>query len=416
MPARAQFLVDMVDTNTTAEKGLWAVYQKTDHLGISGYFQPQFQVAQSKGIESFSGGDFGTFSNSRFILRRARIRFDYAHFNEKGMPQAQVVFQFDGSERGVVIRDFWGRFYENKWQLFSFTTGMFARPFGYEVNLSSGDRETPERGRMSQTLMRTERDLGAMVTLEPRKKSSPFRLLKLDLGVFNGQGLTGPEEYDSYKDFVGRLALKPYPVSRTLSVSGGLSMFEGRLAQNSRTVYREGETNGSKPFVVDSSVSNIGRMLPRRYRGADVQLLLKHGWGKTELRGEYWRGTQTGSGNTSLTPGTLGTEPYYVRRFQGAFIYFLQNIVNEKHLLVLKYDVYDPNTGVAAGEIVGAANATQGADVLYRTFGGGYTYYVNNNIKLMLWYDRVRNERTLLSGFQNDLRDDVFTCRVQFRF
>ncbi len=63
------------------------------------------------------------------MLRRARIRFDYAHFREDGLPQAQVVFQFDGTERGVVIRDFWARFYENKWQLFAFTAGMFARPF-----------------------------------------------------------------------------------------------------------------------------------------------------------------------------------------------------------------------------------------------------------------------------------------------
>ena len=64
------------------------------------------------------------------MLRRARIRFDYAHYSKEGLPQAQVVFQFDGTERGVVIRDFWGRLYENRFQLFSFTMGMFARPFG----------------------------------------------------------------------------------------------------------------------------------------------------------------------------------------------------------------------------------------------------------------------------------------------
>ncbi len=111
-------------------------------------------------------------------------------------------------KEGVVIRDFWGRFYENKLQLMAVTAGMFARPFGYEVNVSSGDRETPERGRMSQILMRTERDMGAMLTFEPRKKQHPLRSLKLDVGLFNGQGLTGTEEYDSYKDFIARLSLK----------------------------------------------------------------------------------------------------------------------------------------------------------------------------------------------------------------
>src|SRR5678816_286166 len=151
----AQFLVDMIDTTDAKDKGLWAVYRETDHLQISGYFQPQYQVAQSKGVKNYSGGDFPANSNSRFMIRRGRIRFDYAHFNADGLPQAQVVFQFEGSERGVAIRDFWGRYYENKFQMFAFTAGMFARPFGYELNLSSSDRESPERGRMSHCLLYT---------------------------------------------------------------------------------------------------------------------------------------------------------------------------------------------------------------------------------------------------------------------
>jgi hypothetical protein len=121
------------------------------------------------------------------MLRRGRIRFDYIHFNLNNKPSIQFVFQFDGTERGVFIRDFWGRIFENKYKLFAFTAGMFARPFSYELNLSSSDRETPERGRMSQILMRTERDLGAMISFEPRKKDHPLRYLKIDAGFFNGQ-------------------------------------------------------------------------------------------------------------------------------------------------------------------------------------------------------------------------------------
>ena len=152
------------------------------------------------------------------MLRRGRVKLDYAHFSDDGLPVAQVVFQFDGTERGVFIRDFYGRFFENKFQLFTATTGMFARPFGYEVNLSSMSRETPERGRMSQALMKTERDLGMMVSMESRKKNHPLRFLKVDLGVFNGQGLAAPGEFDSYKDFIGRVALKPYQLSHSCTV------------------------------------------------------------------------------------------------------------------------------------------------------------------------------------------------------
>jgi len=409
--ARAQFLVEMIDTNARVDKGLWAIYKKSDHLLISGYFQPQFQVTQTKGAQNYSGGNFGKFSDNRFMLRRSRIKFDYAHFREDGLPQAQVVFQFDGTERGVVIRDFFGRFYENKWQLMALTAGMFARPFGYEVNLSSGDRETPERGRMSQILMRTERDMGAMLTFEPRKKDNRFRLLKLDVGLFNGQGLTGTEEYDSYKDFITRLALKKYPLSNKVLVSGGLSFFQGGLAQNTRYLYRQ---NG-KGFIVDSSANNIGAKVPRRYRGLDGQIVIKNSFGATQFRAEYWYGTQSSTANESSTPGVLLNEPYYIRKFNGAFFYFLQNIITDKHQVLVKYDFYDPNTHVSGSEI-GTAVYTHSADIKFNTLGFGYTYYYNKHIKFLFWYDMIRNEHTSLDGYTRDIRDDVFTCRMQFKF
>lgn len=414
--ARAQFLVDMIDTTDSREKGLWAVYRKTDHLQISGYFQPQFQIAQSKGAKNFSGGDFPEHSDNRFTIRRGRVRFDYAHFNDAGLPQAQVVFQFEGSEKGVAIRDFWARYYENKFQLFSFTTGMFARPFGYELNLGSGDRESIERGRMSQTLMRVERDLGAMVTLEPRKRSSRFKLLKIDAGVFNGQGLTGPDEYDSYKDFIARMSMKPYAISKSVSLTGGFSFFEGGLIQNSKYIYKMNGAGGSKNFSVDSSVTNLGDKAPRKYRGLDAQLKIKNGWGKTEIRGEYWWGTQSSFAEQSFTPGTLLNDPLYIRKFNGAFIYFLQNIVNEKHMLVLKYDIYDPNTKLAGNEIGGLGSNTHSGDVRFNTFGAGYIFFADSHLKLVFWYDMIKNEATSLTGFASDLKDNVFTVRTQFRF
>src|SRR5688572_2936119 len=175
LTSSAQFLIDMIDTTKAEGKGLYMMYNTHDHLGITGYMQPQFQWAQEKGQNSYNGGDFAPNSDSRFMLRRGRVKLDYAHFSDDGLPIAQVEFQFDGTERGVFIRDFYGRFFENRFQLFTATTGMFARPFGFEVNLSSMNRETPERGRMSQILMKTERDLGFMVSMEPRKKSHPLR-------------------------------------------------------------------------------------------------------------------------------------------------------------------------------------------------------------------------------------------------
>ena len=413
---QAQFIMDMIDTTTEVGKGMFSLYKKFDRIRISGYIQPQFQIAEVKGAKSFNGGDFGPETDNRFMLRRGRIRFDYAHFTDTGQPVVQFVFQFDGTERGVNIRDFWGRVFENKFELFSLTTGMFARPFGFELNLSSADRESPERGRMSQILMRTERDLGAMVSLEPRKKNHPFRYFKLDAGFFNGQGLTAPGEFDSHKDFITRASLKPYPVSKKTLLSAGISYLNGGLWQANKYVYTSADFGNKKMFVVDSSLTNIGKIAPRKYYGADVQVRFKHAWGNTDLRAEYWWGKQTGTSGNSETPTTLLQEPYYIRNFDGAFFYILQNIINNKHQLAVKYDWYDPNSDVAKTEIGAAGSNINATNIKFSTLSIGYNYYMNENLKIMVWYDVVRNEKTQAAGYTTDVKDNILTLRFQFRF
>lgn len=415
--SNAQFLMDMVDTSKALGKGLLNIYKNFNQLHIGGYMQPQYQLASEKGAKSYIGGDFVTNSNNRFMLRRGRLRFDYIRYTNENLPFLQIVYQFDGTERGVFIRDFWGRIFDQKWKLFSFTTGMFARPFGYELNLSSSDRESPERGRMSQILMKTERDLGVMASFEPRKQQNALHYFKLDAGFFNGQGLAATTDYDSYKDFIARASLKPYPIADNIHLSAGVSLLQGGLFQNTKFLYTT-HTNaaGYKLYIVDSSQENLGRKLARKYYGADVQLKINESFGATELRAEYWHGKQPGSASTSETPAILLNEPYYLRNYNGAFFYLLQNIVNSHHQLGVKLDWYDPNADVAATDIGKQATNFTAADIKYTTLGFGYLYYINENLKLVLWYDHVKNEQTQLEGFTNDVKDDILTCRLQFRF
>lgn len=415
--AQSQFLMDMIDTTKDLGRGLFSMTRNFNHIRIGGYIQPQFQLASTKGQSSFDGGDFPTHVNNRFSLRRGRLRFDYARFNKLNQPSLQFVFQFDGTERGVFIRDFFGRVFENRWQLFSFSAGMFARPFGYEVNLASPDRESPERGRVSQLLMKTERDLGAMVSFEPRKKDNPLLFFKLDLGIFNGQGVTAAGDYDSYKDIISRASLKPVNLSRRFILSAGISYLNGGFLQNTRYTNRVvTDATGFKTFATDSSLSNIDTRAPRKYAGADIQLKYKRSAGFTELRAEYWQGTQTATAGTTETPAALLTEPSYTRKFNGAFIYLLHNIFNARHQLCIKYDWYDPNTGVKGKDIGQPGARLNQTDIRYNTLGMGYNYYINENLRLLLWYEMVKNENTLLPGYTSDLKDNLFTCRLQFRF
>lgn len=419
--ARAQFLMDMIDTTTDLGKGMISIYKKFDHLRISGYMQPQFQYASGKGIESYSGGDFAGNSNNRFMLRRGRVRFDYAHFNQRNLPTVQFVFQFDGTERGVNIRDFWGRVFDGRWDIMALTMGMFARPFGYEVNFSSGDREAPERGRMSQILMKSERDMGGMLTFEPRSKSHPLHFLKVDVGLFNGQGLSGPADFDSHKDLIARVAMKPTPINAGgWRLSAGASVLYGGMEQFTKEIY---EMEDGKPaFGVDSSLANIGEIAPRHYFGGDAQLVIPNRHGSTQFRAEYIRGTQTGTHLDTESPGIIpinpnGFAPLYTRNFDGAYLSFLQHLGSPKHQLVLKYDWYDPNKKVKGSQIGNPlATHLSRADIRFDTFGFGYVYYFNEHMKAVFWFDRVWNETTALEEFTDDIEDNVFTARLQYSF
>ena len=419
--ARSQRYLTDIDSSFFIKDTVRPFIKRFENINISGYMQPQFQVAQADGAQSYEGGNFSQYSRSRFMLRRARVKIDYLLRTQEKLPRVLFTFQIDATERGVIVRDMLLRLFETKYNTLSMSAGFFARPFGYEVNLGSSHRETPERGRMSQILMPGERDLGVMFSFELQEKTHRWYHFKWDAGFFNGQGASGVTDFDSHKDFISRITIKPYAIKK-IEIGGGLSFLRGGWKNGTKYVYESGlASNGDKIFLVDSSASNLGSSAPRHYYGADAQLKLHHHWGVTEWRAEYWFGTQPGTVNSSANPGTLPNSngnplPTYVRHYNGAFFYFLQNIINTKHQLLLKYDWYDPNNKVQKLEIGKQGTNLTSADIKFSTFGIGYVYHFNPQTKIIFYYDLVRNEITQLSDFTADQKDNVFTCRLQFRF
>lgn len=406
----------LTDIDTTTARKLLSTLKKYEYVGISGYIQPQFQWIQTKGAKNFNGGDFQPNASNRFMLRRGRIRFDYARFDKNNNPKLYFIFQFDGTERGIFIRDFWGRLYENKLNAFYLTTGMFARPFGFELGYGSPDRESPERGRMSQILMKVERDFGLMGTFEPRNKTNLLKYIKIDLGLFNGQGVNAVADFDNHKDVISRLSVKHFNLAPKVIVSGSISAFVGGMEQFTNQIYRMNEIN--RHYALDSSADNVGKIAPRKYFGADIQIRIPNRVGETEFRAEYIRGTQTAVFNTSETPAIIPLDngkpaPLYIRNFDGAYFYYLQHLGSKKHQLIAKYDWYDPNKKAKGIEI---RQGFSTADIRFNTFGFGYLNYLNDNTRLMLWYEMPQNEKTSLTDYKKDLKDNSFTCRVQYRF
>jgi len=397
-------------------------------LKISGYIQAQWQLADTAGaVTPYSGGAFPIATDNRFGVRRGRIKFAYE--NEL----SNFVLQLDATEKGVSLKDAYVAVKDPWAQFVTLTAGVFNRPFGYEITYSSSARETPERARIFQNLFPQERDLGAMITLQP-KKGTKYDWLKLDAGLFTGNGINS--EFDTKKDFIGHLYFAKANKSETFKYGGGISYYNGGVFQGTKFVYTPGEViDVTQPGLVDSTASNKNSFAKRQYLGFDAQFSVQSPIGFTTIRAEYITGQQPAGKNTSISTTSLAAGKSvldfdtYIRKVSGGYIYFIQNIGQTKNQLVLKYDWLDPNTKVSGADIVAksAAGKNTGlgiADIKFTTLGIGWNYRFNSQVKFTAYYEIVKNEETGLSPVglnrtldtSKDLKDNVLTLRVQYKF
>jgi len=423
-------------------------------LKFSGIIQAQWQKADTIGsLGKFSGGNFTGYDN-RYLLRRGRFKAEY---NDEF---SRYVIQIDVTQSGVAIKDAYAEFTDPWLKTFSLTGGVFNRPFGYEIGYSSGSLESPERSRIIQTLFPGEEDLGAQLAIQA-PSTSPLNFIKLQGGLFTGNGLN--PETDKYKDFIGQVILKK-KLSDALTISGGASYYSGGIAAvNSagnfgKTSYAYLYDNISNGAYTKDSVKG-GAKIKREYIGVDLQIGLHTIIGSTILRGEYITGTQPGTASINYSPtndqptpfaattttvttydlvqdslgkyvkvpiktSTVTTKPahtdYYLRPFSGGYLTLIQSLGKSKHSVVLKYEWYDPNTKLNAEQV-----KTIG-DVKFTTIGIGWIYNWNSHLKLTANYEIVKNEKTSTplttsgingtNNYSQDLKDNVFTLRVQYRF
>lgn len=378
--------------------------EENSRLKISGYIQAQFQYGEKDASLRVGGkNENGEESYSRIGLRRGRIKFSYT----QGVTSA--TFQLDMTEKGVGLKDAYLSIKDNVWGTNSLKAGVFDRPFGHEISYSSSRREAPERSTIYQTLFPEERDLGAMITLQP-SKTSPWNFLKLEAGIFAGNGIK--QETDSRKDFIGHLSASSTSGSN-IAYGLGISYYNGRVFQPTENVF----TIKGITFESNSDAKNKGSYAVREYFGVDGQLMVISGMGMTQLKGEYLWGTQPGDKTSGKSPNssTLPTNDTYIRQFRGGYVMLVQDMGTLPLSAVLKYDWYDPNTDLSGNDI-GKTNAGT-TEMASNTLGMGLLWRASNNIRVQLYYDIVGNEISEnMAGYQKDLSDNVFTLRLQYKF
>jgi hypothetical protein len=242
-----------------------------------------------------------------------------------------------------------------------------------------------------------------------------------------------------------------------------------------------GRTN--QGFVLDTTstyaTGRTGGKVERIYYGVDLQLEVVTAFGKTKLIGEYMWGTQPTpvfykdveqayiiyNGMHSYSPSGPMTgvnwpmydqpQPYnpagvgqkikhhhtFVRKMAGGYICLVQDVFKTPFQVVVKYDWYDPNTEIEGKDIVYDEETylndpdyikpyLSPADLKFETLGFGLIYHYNDNVKLSIYYDNVKNEignigvyegdirlgRMPSPGFDRDISDDLITCRLQYKF
>lgn len=415
--AQEETPADPMDTLAKSVSKLQSDLSLLKRIKVSGYMQPQFQYIDSAGANTVVGPNFPAHTDKRFTLRRARVKIAYE------MPLSQYVFQIDATERGFAIKDMYARFTEPWARAFSITMGCMNRPFGHEIGYSSSMRESPERGRMSQIIFPGEREVGAMLTFQ-MPKTSKLNFVKLEAGMFNGTGPTA-SDFDFQKDIIGRLGIARTTRSEKISYGLGFSYYDGGVQNGKRNVFHSigalsnGNTGWLPPDTLASNLYGVTAISKRTYIGADMQLTFDLPIGLTSIRAEYIQGQQPGTSSSTTSPSAQPTTETYIRNFDGAYFYFIYNILQSRNQIVFKYDWYDPNTDVAGGDIGKSGSALTAADVKYTTMGFGWAYRIDGNVKLTAYYDMVTNEKTpnlTSSGTHNDLKDNVFTFRLQYKF
>lgn len=386
-------------------------------IKFSGYIQSQVQFADSSGIASFAGGNFAPNVDKRFMVRRGRLKAAYS-----GSSLNLFVLQIDVTQSGVGIKDAYARFTDPWVKAIHLTAGVFDRPFGFEIGYSSSSRETPERGRMSQTIFNGEREVGAMLTFQ-MPKDHPFSYFKMEAGLFNGSGPTAMD-FDHQKDFIGRIRIDRTTTNEKIRYGMGVSYYNGGRRMATSFIYAAGaDSLGLSTFVQEQDTNNYGKIAGKAHLGADLQLSFNWPLGLTTVRAEYIQGNMPGTSSTTANPSSQPSGDTYQRKFNGAYFYFIQKILKSRHEIVVKYDWYDPNTDVIGDDIgfapQGSGNykATSKTDIKYTTLGLGYNFHYDSNVKLVFYYDIVTNETSkYLGGYTKDLKDNVVTVRVQYKF
>ncbi|MBR1626590.1 MAG: hypothetical protein IJ681_05530 [Bacteroidales bacterium] len=377
--------------------------QTDDGLKITGYVQAQAEYAGKDALKVWTGAyDADKYDNNdhflTFGVRRGRIRATYSK------NQAKLVIEFNTSESGVTpIKAYMG------WDALpwlSVQAGLLNSFFGDELMYLSPLQETMDRTYLTHMMFPGLHEIGLKAIFKAPAESD-FKGLKLELAAVSGNGISKTPD--------GRIALESHLKYDRTTQDGfmkwgvGLSYYNGKV-NNADSIFYTFENNAWQGENVGLNKKN-----KREYLGLDGQLTFFNDWGRSNLRGEYIFGTQPsvkngfeGAKNNQYNKDNAFS---YNRKFQGYYLYYVQDLGRSKWQTVLKASYCDFNKD-ANGD-----NAATKFDLSYQNYGFGLIFNPTKNVRLSAFYDWYINEESQsVIGYNKQVPNDVLTVRMQVSF
>ena len=402
---------------------------KLTKIKVSGYVQAQYQSFENPSLQP----------DNYFSLRRVRVKFTY----EAADGVKFVVCPDLGAgtytlkDAYVVLNDHWSK-------SFSLWMGKFNRP-NYEVEYSSSQREVAERSAVIRALYPGERAIGAKLEYNPVNVPLHVQLALLNgsdgITINNASGTnlnsTENKDFDNYKDIMVRAY---YNLS--LGNFGGLDF-------GAHGYFGSFKSNALKTLSSDYSTIKdvkLGDAVKRNWVGGEFQLFADV-LGGLSIKGEYIAGKNASigyapiaaSGTTAAVPGVAN----FQNNFSGYYLYFIKNL-GKKNQFALRYDYYDPNTDIKGKDVkvvkytspdaTTLASRTSGkSDLATSTISLALHHYFDDNLRITLNYDIVKNEKVGSEGLLTEsytnpdgtkgtldygkvINQNLLTLRIQAKF
>lgn len=191
-------------------------------LTQSGYLQAQYEWNELSEDQLLQGE---TVNQDRFVLRRARLRFDHgSDFTALTLElDANTVNGLKVGVRRAEAALVWRGADDTAPPLLMLGAGITDNPFGAEIVESPRDRVFMERSLGSRALFPTEADVGAKLSVV----YGPFAAV---VAVVNGEPLDGrtfPTDPNAAKDVIGHVAVAA-PLGKGVVLEGGASLATGK--------------------------------------------------------------------------------------------------------------------------------------------------------------------------------------------